>query len=214
MNTSTPRKRSYASKIRTDAAVDTRLRILEAAKSLMGRKGIDKVTIAEIGEKAAVAASTIYAIFKSKEGILRALMEQTLFGSPFRSAQELLDSVTDPVRLIELTAHVARAIYESESTDLGLLRHASGFSLELRKIEQEFEQIRYEMQERRLVLLFEEGKARAGLSLEDARRILWMYTSRDVYRMLVSDGGWSPDRYQDWLAGTLLDALVDRKRGT
>jgi AcrR family transcriptional regulator len=210
MNTSTPRRRSYSSQVRADAAIDTRLRILEAAKSLMGRKGIDKVTIAEIGEKAAVAASTIYAIFKSKEGILRALMEQTLFGGRFRSAQTLLDSVTDPVRLIELTAHVARAIYESESSDLGLLRHASGFAPELRKIEQEFEQIRYDMQERRLVLLFEAGKARVGLSLEDARRIMWMYTSRDVYRMMVSDGGWSPDRYQDWLAGTLLETLVDR----
>jgi AcrR family transcriptional regulator len=209
MNTSTPRKRSYASQVRTDAAVDTRLRILEAAKSLMGRKGIDKVTIAEIGEKAAVASSTVYAIFKSKEGILRALMEQTLFGGPFRSAQKLLDSVTDPVRLIELTAHVARAIYESESVDLGLLRHASGFSPELRKIEQEFEQIRYDMQEKRLLLLFDAGKARPGLSLGDARRIMWMYTSREIYRMLVNEGGWSPVQYQDWLSATLLDALVD-----
>jgi AcrR family transcriptional regulator len=214
MNTSTPRKRSYSSQVRTDAAVDTRLRILEAAKLLMGRKGIDKVTIAEIGENAAVAASTVYAIFKSKEGILRALMEQALFGGRFRSAQELLDSVTDPVRLIELTAHVARAIYESESSDLGLLRHASGFSPDLRKIEQEFERMRYDMQEQRLVLLFEASKARAGLSLEDARRIMWMYTSRDVYRMMVSDSGWSPDRYQDWLAGTLLEALVDRRSWT
>jgi hypothetical protein len=35
-----------------------------------------------------------------------------------------------------------------------------------------------------------------------------MYTSRDVYRMLVHEGGWSPDRYQEWLSRTLLDALV------
>ncbi|MGE5539313.1 MAG: hypothetical protein ACM30I_11905 [Gemmatimonas sp.] len=35
-----------------------------------------------------------------------------------------------------------------------------------------------------------------------------MYTSRDVYRMLVHDGGWTPDRYQQWLSEMLLDALV------
>ena len=35
-----------------------------------------------------------------------------------------------------------------------------------------------------------------------------MYTSRDVYRMLVHDGGWPPDRYQEWLSRTLLEALV------
>ena len=35
-----------------------------------------------------------------------------------------------------------------------------------------------------------------------------MYTSRDVYRMLVQEGGWAPDRYQQWLSGTLVEALV------
>lgn len=179
----------------------------------MGSQGIDKVKIAEIGEKAGVATSTVYAVFKSKEGILRALMEQSLFGDAYKSAQLLLEGVTDPVRLIELTAHVARAIYESESRDLGLLKHASGFSLELRKIEQEFETTRYDMQEKRLALLFRAGKSRSGLSPEDARRILWMYTSRDIYRMLVSESGWSPDRYQDWLSDTLLQALVDPSAG-
>jgi hypothetical protein len=37
---------------------------------------------------------------------------------------------------------------------------------------------------------------------------MWMYTSRDVYRMLVHDGGWSPDQHQDWLSRTLTEALV------
>lgn len=209
MKLSTPPPRSYSSQARADSAEDTRKRILDSAVSLMGSKGIDKVKIAEIGEKAGVATSTVYAVFKSKEGILRVLMEQSLFGDAYKTAQLLLEGVTDPVQLIELTGHVARAIYESEIRDLGLLRHASGFSLELRRIEQEFETTRYEMQERRLVLLFQAGKARAGLTLEEARRILWMYTSRDIYRMLVSEGGWSPDRYQEWLSGTLLEALVD-----
>lgn len=213
MKLSTPPPRSYSSQARAESAEDTRQRILDSAVSLMGSKGIDKVKIADIGEKAGVATSTVYAVFKSKEGILRALMEQSLFGNAYRSAQILLEGVTDPVRLIELTAHVARAIYESEIRDLGLLRHASGFSLELRRIEQEFETTRYEMQERRLVLLFQAGKARAGLTLEEARRILWMYTSRDIYRMLVSEGDWSPDRYQQWLSETLLEALVDASAG-
>lgn len=210
MNISRTRKRNYSSPIRAESAEDTRKRILDAAKSLMGCRGIDKVTIADVAEMAGVAVSTVYAVYKSKEGILRALMEDTLFGGSFRSAQTLLDSETDPVRLIALTSHVARAIYESESSDLGLLRHASGFSPALRKVEQEFEHLRYAMQEKRLVSLFDAGKSRPELSLDDARRILWMYTSRDVYRMLVHEGGWSPDQYQDWLSRTLLDSLVAR----
>src|SRR5262245_54017964 len=34
------------------------------------------------------------------------------------------------------------------------------------------------------------------------------YTGRDVYRLLVKEGGWSADEYERWLAGTLIDALV------
>ena len=65
------------------------------------------------------------------------------------------------------------------------------------------------MQEDRLRRLFAAGRENRRLSFDEARRILWMYTSRDVYRMLVIEGGWTPDRYQDWLARTLVGALVD-----
>lgn len=190
------------------SAQQTRRRILAAAAILFARKGIDRVTIDEIGKRAKVAASTVYAIYKSKDGILRGLMEQSLFGPQFQDAQKLLAGVTDPIALIELTARVSRAIWTSESSDLGLLRRASGFSPALRKMEEEFERLRYEKQAARLELLFASGKARPGLSLEEARRILWMYTSRDVYGMLVNDGGWTADRYQQWLSRTLVEALV------
>ena len=208
MKKATPPKRAYHSAARGQAADQTRRRILAAATSLFGRKGIDKVTIAEVGRRAGVAGSTVYAIYKSKDGLLRALIERSLFGGQFQDAQTLLADVSDPVRLIELTSHVARAIYESESHDLGLLRHASGFSPALRKMEQEFERLRYEMQASRLQKLFDAGKARRGLTLDEARRVMWMYTSRDVYRMLVQESGWTPDRYQEWLSQTLVEALV------
>lgn len=202
-------KRQYRSEIRSHAAEDTKARVLNAAKTLFMRHGIDGVTIARIAKKAGVSDPTVYALYKSKEGLLRALMLAGLFGQRFQEARATLDQVKDPVKLIALTAHVARAIYESESTELGLVRGASAFSAALRKMEQEFETMRFDMQEDRIRLLFKAGRQRPGLTIEEARRILWMYTSRDIYRMLVHEGGWSPDRYQRWLSGTLLAALVD-----
>ena len=206
----TRRKRRYASRVRADAAGQTRQRILDAARSLFGRRGIDRVTIAEIGARARVAGSTVYALFKSKSGIIRALMERALFGDRFQSAQEQLAGITDPVRLIELTPRVARAIYENERAELGLLRSASGFSPELRKVEHEFERRRYDMQEHRLRLLFDSGRARKELLFDEARRVMWMLTSREVYRMLVEEGGWTLERYEQWVSQTLLEALVER----
>ena len=209
MNVSKANKRAYSSSARAEAADETRARILTSAKELFGKHGIDAVTIAEIAERAGVAGSTVYAVFKSKEGILRTLMEQSLFGGRFQSAQEILAGISDPVEAIAKTSHVARVIYESESSDLGLLRDASGFSPALRKIEAEFERTRFEMQEDRLRRLFDAGKAKRHISLDEARRILWMYTSREVYRMLVIEGKWTSERYEEWLAQTLIAALVE-----
>lgn len=207
-------KRRYSSELRSRAAEATRARVLDAAKKLFMRRGIDGVTIAEIAGKAGVAPPTIYALYKSKEGILRTLMRDALFGPRFQQARAQLDGVTDPVRLIALSAQVARAIYEGESADLGLIRGASAFSPALRKMEQEFEAMRFEMQEERIQLLFTAARQRKGLALDEARRILWMYTSRDVYRMLVHEGGWTPDQYQQWLSDTLLTALVSAAKAT
>jgi len=205
---SRPAKRRYVSQTRSEGADATRESVLDAAKTLFVRHGIDRVTITQIAERAGVAVSTVYALFKSKEGILRELMRGALFGERFQAARAQLDGVTDPVRLIELSAQVARAIYEGESTELGLMRGASAFSPALRKMEQEFEKLRYEMQEDRVKALFAQSRQARGLDLDDARRILWMYTSREIYRMLVHEAGWTPDRYQEWLSRTLLGALV------
>lgn len=202
------RSRQYVSELRDQGAEATKARVLDAAKALFARHGIDGVTIAQIAERAGVAGSTIYALYKSKEGMLRALMKAALFGPPFDEARAKLEGVTDPIKLLTLSADVARAIYEGESSKLGIIRGASAFSPALRKLEQEFEKIRFEMQEERLRLLFKQGKQKKGLTLDDARRILWMYTSRDIYRMLVHDGDWTPDRYQQWLSDTLVHALV------
>jgi len=45
-----------------------------------------------------------------------------------------------------------------------------------------------------------------------ARDIFWMLTGGDVYRMLVRERGWSPQKYQDWLADTLVHTLLSPGR--
>ena len=200
--------RPYVSDIRNQAADATRGRVLHASKTLFASRGIDRVTIDQIAKKAKVSVSTVFALYKSKEGILRELMKSALFGQRFQAAIGRLKGETDPIRLIALTANVARAIYEAESLELGLIRGVSAFSPALRQLERELEDLRFEMQKARVVLLFAQSKQRKGLTLDEARRIMWMYTCRDIYRLLVHEGGWSPIRYQKWLSVTLVNALV------
>lgn len=211
MSTRTKPSRSYGSPVRDAAAADTRKRILESAKALFSRRGVDAVTIATIAARARVSASSIYTIFESKQGVLRALIESAMFGARYQKASAELEAVVDPVQQLVMTATVARAIYESESTEMRLLRGASAFSPLLGSMEKSLEQMRYDLQAPRVIKLYAQRKGRKGLPRDKAQRLLCMYTSRDVYRQLVEDGGWSPDEYQAWLARTLASELVERR---
>jgi len=202
--------RRYDSALRQQGADDTRRRILDAARHLFSKRGVDRVTIEAIATRAKVAQPTVYAAFKSKAGLLREIMTQAIFSARYHTATARIEETSDPIMLLRLTATVARTIYENEAREIGWLRGASMFSPELRKLEREFEDARFDLQRRRIELLKEKSLLPAGMDLDDARRIMWMYTSRDVYRMMVVEGGWSPGEFETWLADTLVSALSTR----
>ncbi|WP_298934053.1 TetR/AcrR family transcriptional regulator [uncultured Ramlibacter sp.] len=201
-------KRAYRSQARTESAARTLASVLDAGRYLFSRKGIDATTIAQIAERAKVSEATVYATVRSKAGLLQGLMQRALFGPQFQQAQERLKGVSDPQRSIALSAHVARAIYEGESSELSLLMKASAFSPELRKSQQGFENLRRQMQKERIDALFDAGRERPGLTREAAATLLWMYTGREIYHKLVLESGWQPQAYQDWLEQTLAQALT------
>lgn len=202
-------KRQYDSSARQAGSEQTQQRVLDAARMLFARSGIDAVKIVDIAERAEVSSSSVYALFNSKAGILRALMERAIFNLDYTRVSEKLRATTDPIEVLRLTAAVARSIYEGEEREMALLRGAASFSPELTQLEGEFEARRYELQLQRLQLLFAKQRQRSGLSLERARDVMWMLTSRDPYRMLVVEKKWLADEYESWLAAVLIRELSD-----
>jgi AcrR family transcriptional regulator len=200
--------RKYDSAGRQLAREQTKKRILLAAKRLFSNNGLDHVTIDEIAEYSEAAPSTVYALFKSKTGILRALMESVILGEQFQAASLDFKWSASPVEIIENTARIARTVYDNESKELGLLRGASIFSKDLKQLEHEFEQIRLKVQKQRVVWLFKNNHLADGLDLRRARQLMWMFTSREIYIKLVMESGWPPDQYQTWLAETLRQQLL------
>ena len=57
-------------------------------------------------------------------------------------------------------------------------------------------------------LLADRGVLRPGLSVEDARDLLWTLNSLAVHDLLVLQRGWPPARYRDWLAAALARELL------
>src|SRR2546426_12784178 len=87
----------------------------------------------------------------------------------------------------------------AQSAAFELMRGAGVVAPELAKLEQQRERLRYDREERVITFLRNAGRLRPGLSHKTARDIFWMFTGGDVYRMLVRERGWSPQKYQDWL---------------
>src|SRR6266849_1390928 len=202
------KKRLYKSLVRRRQAGDTRRRIVEATLQLLETDGYAGMTIEAIAQRAEVSAQSVYAIFKSKTGILAELLDQSTFGSAHQDVVQQALSTSDPETRLRFAARIARQIHEAQSTTFDLLRGARVVAPELAKLENQRERLRYERQEDMITSLREAGRLRPELDHAAARDIFWMLTGRDVYRMLVRERGWSPEKYQDWLAGALVQSLL------
>ncbi len=202
------KERPYRSLVRQRQAGDTRRRIVEATRQLLHREGYAGMTIEAIARRAQVSAQSVYAIFKSKTGILTELLDQSTFGADYEEAVRQALSAADPETRLRFAARIARQIHDAQSATFDLLRGAGVVAPELAKLEQQREALRYERQHDMIVSLREAGRLRPGLDPGHARDILWMFTGRDVYRMLVRERGWSSQAYQGWLADTLVQSLL------
>src|SRR6266446_5518862 len=206
------KKRPYKSLVRQRQAGDTRHRIIEATRKLLLSEGYAGMTIEAIAQRAEVSAQSVYAIFKSKTGILIELLDQAAFGPDYEEAVRKALSASDPETRLRLAAPIARQIHDAQSATFDLLRGAGVVAPELAKLERQRERLRYERQERIIINLSDAGRLRPELDYTTARDIFWMLTGRDVYRMLVRERGWSSQKYQDWLADSLVYSLLTRER--
>ena len=206
------KKRPYKSLVRQRQAGDTRQRIVDAARQLLQSAGYDGMTIEAIAQRAEVSAQSVYAVFRSKTGILTELLDQSTFGNEYEEAVRQALSARDPETRLRLAAGIARQIHEPLSAAFDLLRGAGVIAPDLARLEQQREDLRYERQERMIISLRDEGRLREGLNFATARDIFWMLTGREAYRMLVRERRWPPQKYQDWLADTLVDCLLTQPK--
>ena len=123
-----------------------RSQILQAAKNLFQTEGFDRVTINRIAQAAEVSIPTIYAIFKSKRGVLQSLIDDAFPPEQFSALVEDSMEEKSPEKRLSLNAKLARQIYDAERGLMDILRGASVVAPEFKELEQEREQRRYERQ--------------------------------------------------------------------
>ena len=94
--------------------LETRARLVWAARELMARKGIGATSIQEITDTADVGFGSFYNHFASKEAIAGAVMEQAIesFGD---AADRLAETIDDPAEV--LAASVRHAVMRAASDE-------------------------------------------------------------------------------------------------
>ncbi len=203
------KKRPYNSTSRTAQAADTRSRILIAAKNLFESEGFEFVTIEKIALTATVSIPTVYSLFQSKRGVLRALMDEVLPQDKFEALVEKSKEAASPKERLLYSAMIARQIYDAERTQMEVFRGATVLAPEFKELEKEKEMRRYARQAITIKAMAKEKSLSKNLSVNQARDILWAFTGRDMYRMLVIEQGWTPEEYEKWLAQILSTTLMN-----
>jgi AcrR family transcriptional regulator len=206
-------KRSYSSARREAQARETRRAILDAAHDLFVATGYAATTIQVIAERGGVAVQTVYAVFGSKRELLRQLIERTIVGDddplPIteRTAAQSLAAEPDARRRAELDAAMSRSITERIAPIVRVAAEAAASDPELAAMMDSVKAAR--RQEMTAAARILAGPDRLRLDEEEAAATLYVLYSPQVADMLIGDYGWSPERYEKWLARMILEAVLE-----
>ena len=216
---SRPRRRYDATR-RLAQAAQTRLDVLAAARELFAERGYRGTTIKDVASAAGVAVETIYRAFGSKSELFKGVLEAAMAGGARRAAippeqrpavREMAEE-RDPRRVLELHAATQPGIHARSGPYHRVLSEAASTDSDLADVWRQLEAQRLAGMRRLAQRLHDLGALRPGLSVDDARDILWAVNSHPIYDLLVVQRAWPPERYRDWIAATNAHALLAHER--
>ena len=188
--------------------------VVDAARMLFLERGYAATTIEAISERADVPPATVYRLFASKLGILKALLDTAIAGDDqpvaVQERSDVASLLTEPdaSRLLAGIAAVTTAINERTNDVYRVLTSAAASDAAAAALLAEIRQQRDQGQGRIARSLARAHALKPGLRERDAADLVHTLMAPEVYGLLVSDRGWTPKRYQQWLATTLVEQLT------
>ena len=197
---------------RRERAQQTRLRVLTAAQELFVERGYTGTRMQDVADAAGVAVQTVYYVFRSKPELLQACYERAVLGDeglppPAQSwYRELMaaPSGSDALR------HFAGGNTDIVSR-VGVLDDVTRSALhepEAVAVRSHSEALRRDGYAGIVAYLASAFGLRGGLTEPAAVDLLLAFGGASLYRSLVVDYGWPPDRYVEWLAAVLAEQLL------
>lgn len=186
-------------------AQQTRNRMLDAAMSLFVEHGYGATTIESIAREAGVAVQTIYFSFGSKQRILKELIDVHVAGDedpvPTLERPQVVEAlaVEDPCRQLRLQVHLTRLVYERVGPLLEVLRNAAATTGDGAELWEANKSQRLVVQRRFIESLAGKRALPQGLAVERAADISYVLLGPELYHLLVSERGWTPQEWEQWV---------------
>ena len=207
-----PVRRQYDSGKRRDAAARNRQAILDAALELFTGSGYAATPMTAIARRAGVALDTVYASVGRKPELARLLIETAISGG----SEAVPAEERDYVRAIRAApdAETKIAVYASAMRGIaGRLAPVLSIIQQAAPTEPELASLWRQIADRRAANMRQfaaDLAAAAPLRLDpgDAADIIWATNAPELYQLLVSQRGWSPERYEHFLADTWRRLLL------
>lgn len=191
-----------------------RAAVVDAARTLFLERGYGPTTIEAISALSDVPPATVYRLFSSKRGILKALLDVSIAGDdeavpmadrpPVRS----LLAAPDPTNMVAGFVGVAAQVNSRTAAIYRILVSAAASDPAAAALLDELTHQRQQGQGRIARSLARAGALRPTLRERDAGDIIHALMSPEIYGLLVVDRGWPTERYETWLTGTLVDQLL------
>ncbi len=184
---------------RQQQAEDTRDRIADAARKLFGSAGYGSTSIEAIAAEAGVAVRTVYSAFGSKREILSRICERWIEDSGAQErAAEVLGEPDHRKRLHAAATWLSR-LYAAGFDVVMIFEAATDESPETRAL------LRSKLAGRNEVMdtMIASVGQHLVVPLGEAQAVFRALAAPGVYRELVEESGWSPERFADWVADTL-----------
>jgi AcrR family transcriptional regulator len=187
---------------------NSRTRILDAALSLITRRGGADVTMAEIADAARVSRQAVYLHFGDRGALLVALArhadEKRGLAAEIRKIAEAPAGVTAVREMVALQARMNPGIW-------ALARALDAVSRVDKAAERSWQdrlQNRLDGCRAIVARLQKEHALRPGLNPDIAADLLWTMTSLRMWDDLVLQRGWSAARYEAYVSECLLASLT------
>ena len=172
-------------------------------------------TIADIADAAAVNPDTVYRLVGRKPMVLRELIEQALSGTDHAIAGEDRSHVRamaiEPVPAVKLEIYAAavRATHGRLAPLFLALRDASSTEPDAEQVWKEIGERRAANMRKLVRSVRSATTTRYATSTSEAADTVWALNSPELYVMLTVERGWTPQRYERWLARSLSRLILD-----